>query len=377
MSELPIADDIVRDWLEELRREGGSPPRSEPLLAGYRRLALAALVMGLDGDSEATFPEIGEALAAVVTENRRSGLSISTTLEDIGRLIPAAVARLRSEDPRVGGEADAKLGRIEAAVRALGAVQHQLVTLLEASAARALRERARALASIMDMVSHELKNRLGAAQTASRMLLSTELEMDGEYRERLARLLQKSVDDALRTVGDVSALAGSRANAGGEMRPVPLSHLVHSVVEESRPAAKEAGVELCVPDDLTDVPVDPARMRLILFNLVVNGIKYHDGAKERPMVEIRARQTDRGFVEVEVTDNGIGIPEDEVDDIFLYRTRGSAAGDDVAGSGLGLAIVKEAIDQIEGRVLVESRVGEGTRFTVRVYPPDVPDPEHP
>jgi signal transduction histidine kinase len=68
-----------------------------------------------------------------------------------------------------------------------------------------------------------------------------------------------------------------------------------------------------------------------------------------------------------VSDNGIGIPPEEIDDVFLYRVRGSEA-DRVPGSGLGLAIVGEAVDQLGAEITVVSDPEVGSTFTLLFTP---------
>ncbi|HIQ00576.1 MAG TPA: ATP-binding protein, partial [Anaerolineales bacterium] len=112
--------------------------------------------------------------------------------------------------------------------------------------------------------------------------------------------------------------------------------------------------------------VDPERMMQVLDNLVVNGIQY---TSEGRVVVSTGREEAEGRVwaVVRVADTGMGIPEEEMPHIFDRFFRGvEPRRMQVPGTGLGLAIVKEIVELHGGRVTVESRVGEGTTFTVRV-----------
>jgi two-component system sensor histidine kinase SenX3 len=108
-------------------------------------------------------------------------------------------------------------------------------------------------------------------------------------------------------------------------------------------------------------------------NLVVNAITYSPGETK---VTLEARRS-RDLVEVSVTDQGIGIAPADLDRIFerFYRAD-QARSRDTGGTGLGLAIVKHIAVNHGGRVDVESTVGEGSRFTLRlpVRPPEGDDP---
>lgn len=373
-----LAEGIVDSWLDALPEAPHRSTRTSALLDAYRALAVDALSASLTNPTPGQCPPdlderpgLSRALAAVVTEHRRSDLTIAGALEDFSRLTPTAVACLRVAGPGGGGSrpiAEHVLDVAESVTHVLGAVQYRLARLLEASAARAQRERATALAAMTDVLSHELRNRLGAAQTASRLLLSKELHLDDAELARVARLVQASVEDALKTVGDVRTLAATSANLETKtVRRMPLPGLVASVVQELRAAAEEVGVQVRVIGEPVDCEVDASRLRLILYNLVGNGIKYHDPDEPHPWVRVECTPRAQGRVEIQVRDNGIGIPEDEVDDIFLYRMRGTR-GNGLEGSGLGLAIAREAVDQIGGEISVQSQVGAGTTFSLVFTP---------
>lgn len=367
------ADAIVEVWLSSLSRSGdGRPPE---VATRYRALAHTLLTHGLQARGEPgepvlfevdEVPGLARALAAVAAANRKAGLRMSQTLEDLARLELAALEWVRSRAGHAEGWASS-LGQTTRIVLSLAGVARRLVYVLEESALRSQRESSEALAAMTDVLSHELGNRLGAALTASEMLLSANIELDERGLVRAAELVRSSVDAALHTVEDVRALAATRSKLEEPPpRSLELATLIRDVVDRQRSAANEAGVDIHVDEDIPDCSVDQARLRLIVFNLLANGIKYHDPDKETRTVGIAAQRTD-GRIELRVSDNGVGIAADDVEDIFFYRTRGREAGS-VPGSGLGLAIVSEAVDQIDGEIRVESEIGEGTRFTVVFEP---------
>jgi two-component system phosphate regulon sensor histidine kinase PhoR len=120
-------------------------------------------------------------------------------------------------------------------------------------------------------------------------------------------------------------------------------------------------VDVVVAPDLPDVPMDPAAVKQALGNLVENAIKY-SGERRRLAVAARA---EGNRVAIEVADEGIGIPAVEVERIFekFYRI-GRSETQGSRGSGVGLALVKHIAEAHGGRVSVESRPGEGSRFTL-------------
>jgi signal transduction histidine kinase len=145
-------------------------------------------------------------------------------------------------------------------------------------------------------------------------------------------------------------------------KPVDFSDLVIEVCEQQRNQAKSKGVDL---ELARTVPAmmdgDSSRLRQMVRNLLDNAIKYTPGGGK---VSIELEQSNGNF-ELRVSDNGIGIPPDDLPRIFdrFYRAdkaRTRAEG----GSGLGLSIVKEIAEAHGGRVEVQSQMGTGTIVTV-------------
>jgi len=120
---------------------------------------------------------------------------------------------------------------------------------------------------------------------------------------------------------------------------------------------------------------DKIRLNIVLSNLISNSLKYADPQKRQPEVNINILVEEK-FCQIEVFDNGIGIPEDELKNIFKIFYRASESSH---GSGLGLYIVNEIIKKLNGEIKVESVLGEFTKVTVIIpnnAKPD-PGPEHP
>jgi signal transduction histidine kinase len=106
---------------------------------------------------------------------------------------------------------------------------------------------------------------------------------------------------------------------------------------------------------------DRSRLYIILNNIITNAIKYQKkDVGHHPVVKVSSRKTESS-VSIIVEDNGSGIPQDVLPNIFRMFYRGSL---DSQGSGLGLYIAKEACEKIEGRISVESEFGQGTTFTI-------------
>jgi len=106
----------------------------------------------------------------------------------------------------------------------------------------------------------------------------------------------------------------------------------------------------------------PTRLDIIFNNLLSNAIKYADLKKDQPFIEIDIQSTP-AEAQITVRDNGEGIPGEATAKIFDMFFRASGKG---SGSGLGLYIVKEAIQKLRGTINVQSELGKGTEFVVRI-----------
>jgi signal transduction histidine kinase len=127
------------------------------------------------------------------------------------------------------------------------------------------------------------------------------------------------------------------------------------------PEASIVQVKIDVPNDLTIIS-DATRLEMVLGNIISNAFKYCDPAKENSFVNIRSIVNERSL-QLEVQDNGVGIPKDYLNRIFDMFFRGDHK---AKGAGLGLYIVKETLEKLNGSILAESKVGVGSKFTINL-----------
>jgi two-component system sensor histidine kinase SenX3 len=211
-------------------------------------------------------------------------------------------------------------------------------------------------------VSHELKTPVAAiralAETASTAFSSDDFDTAKRFIERLgteATRLSTLVSDLL----DLS-----RVEAGGELTKssITLTALLADAADRARPIAEAKGIELRIHESPIVMNADASQLAMAVKNLVDNAVRYsEDGA-----VDIGAHLRD-DWVEITVTDQGIGIPQDEIGRIFerFYRVekgRSRATG----GTGLGLSIVRHVAENHGGRVEVTSELGVGSSFTILI-----------
>lgn len=213
-------------------------------------------------------------------------------------------------------------------------------------------------------VSHELKTPIFNIQGYILTLLDGGLEDENINRQYLKRA-NKSVDRLIDLIQDMDTLNKLESNVM-ELKKTEFDivELTSEVIDMLSDKAKnsDVAIELKSPSEKSIlVNADLQRIEQVLFNLLVNAIKYND--KKKGLVNISFHDMGESIM-VEVVDNGMGIPDKDINRIFerFYRvdksrTRGTG------GSGLGLSIVKHIIDQHEQILNVTSKDGIGSTFT--------------
>ena len=145
---------------------------------------------------------------------------------------------------------------------------------------------------------------------------------------------------------------------------VNINELTEIILKRLRPIARKNNVEVTLISKREVIAeVDEVKVSLILTNLVENAIKYN---KEQGRVEVIV-DADHQFFTIQVSDTGIGIPEESIGQIYerFYRVDKSHSRE-IGGTGLGLAITKSAVLLHRGSIKVESTEGEVTTFLVKI-----------
>jgi signal transduction histidine kinase len=216
--------------------------------------------------------------------------------------------------------------------------------------------------------SHELRSPLTSVQGFAELLM---LERDSltEKQVETVEIILDNCRHLVNLLNDLLDLA--RSDAGRlaiKPEPTELGPLIDDVVRTMRAQTERGGQTLAqqVEPDLPRVKADTGRLRQILVNLVTNA---HEYSPEGASIEVGARR-DGDEVEIAVKDNGPGIPADQLAHIFERFTRGDAGlTQRVGGTGLGLAISKSLIELHGGSIAVDSTVGAGSTFRVRLPVP--------
>lgn len=210
-------------------------------------------------------------------------------------------------------------------------------------------------------VSHELRTPLSLIKSAAETLLDGGKD-DATVTHRFIEIIDKHASRLTLLIDDLLLLA--RLDSGRmdlELLPVDLRTAVQESLDDATEIAGGRGVKLTneVAEELKG-EADPARLRQVLGNLIVNAIKY---GRSEGNVTVRARRAPRGMVEVAICDDGPGIPVEAQSRIFerFYRVD-KARSREQGGTGLGLAIVKNVVQAHGGDVRVESTPGQGATF---------------
>jgi len=144
---------------------------------------------------------------------------------------------------------------------------------------------------------------------------------------------------------------------------IRINDIIDDIALELKYFEQAEKVELKRNIDLPIIKTDPKRLKIILSNLISNGVKYHNFEQENPYIEVNSYQKNGKSI-IEVKDNGQGIKPELVDNIFDMFFRAS---DKSEGSGLGLYIVKDTVAKINGELKVHSTYGKGTIFTLILH----------
>lgn len=213
-------------------------------------------------------------------------------------------------------------------------------------------------------VSHELKTPITSIKVLCDSLLSQEEAPAELYREFMVDITDE-IERENKIINDLLSLVKLDKKAGElNISSVNINELLEVILKRLRPIAEKRNIELVFESFRPVVAeIDEVKMSLAINNLIENAIKYnYDDGWVR--VSLNA---DHKFFYVKVSDSGVGIPEEETENIFerFYRID-KARSRETGGTGLGLSITRNAILMHRGAIKVYSKEKEGTTFTVRI-----------
>lgn len=221
----------------------------------------------------------------------------------------------------------------------------------------------------LSIIAHDLKNPLNSILISSDLLLKDYFDYDKEEVLTFIRMINDSSRQAHNLLENL--LNWSRVQSGRmEMDPagIDASKIVDAILRLYENTAREKNISLSakVPKG-TLVYGDSNMISTILRNLVSNAIKF---TRPRGKVSVSSRNS-KHFTDILVSDNGIGIPEDLLEKLFMIdenTTRTGTANEE--GTGLGLVLCKEFAEKNNGTISVSSKPGKGSTFTLRLPRPE-------
>ncbi len=217
---------------------------------------------------------------------------------------------------------------------------------------------------LLGIAAHDLRNPIGIIQNFSQILLTGSIgPLNDDQREFVQRINQSSqfMMGLLEDLLDFSAIESGTMNLRKEA--FSLAALLKEVLTGNRIVANEKSIELIVKQDVPDdfkITADKAKLHQVLNNLISNAIKY---SPSNSTVEISTSVSD-DTLEFSVQDHGVGIPEEDLEHLFqpFFRANNKPTAGEKS-TGLGLFITRRIIEAHGGTLHVDSRNGEGSRFS--------------
>lgn len=223
-------------------------------------------------------------------------------------------------------------------------------------------------------MSHEIRTPMNGILGMAELLANSEIE---DRQKEFVSVINNSASALLTIINDI--LDFSKIEAGAfEIDPVPfdLKSSLDDVVSLLRTRAQEKNLELIInyPSRFPKGFIgDAGRIRQVVTNLLGNAVKFTEKGHITTEVDIK-RSHDIAICTVKVTDTGIGITPEKLEHIFDKFTQADGSTTRVyGGTGLGLTISKHIVELMDGRMTVESTLGEGSTFTFRIPLPLDPD----
>jgi PAS domain S-box-containing protein len=225
-----------------------------------------------------------------------------------------------------------------------------------------VREVERMREDLFQAIAHELRTPLATILMYARLLREGKAR-DEQKAARFLGVIERESDRLQKMVRRMMQLAKLESS---ELHRSPEPVLLNPILEELLPPLADQAVEKGllfrqrIEPNLPPILGDPEQLEEIFGNLVVNAIKFTPAGS----VSILAKVHD-GMVMVEVADQGIGIPEEAIPNLFqrFYRAQ-TAVERGIAGTGLGLYMVKRNVENYNGKITVTSKMDEGATFTV-------------
>lgn len=234
-----------------------------------------------------------------------------------------------------------------------------------------LLENEQARKNVLSNVSHDLRTPITAIRGYAEILLSPSANMNDTQKENYLRNIIRRAEQMEHIISDIVELTRLESTPYEfQFIDVSITELLDEICmmyeADLESTKKELIVEL-PEDDLLFVKADPKKLSRVFENLISNAVNYtYDEAKitVKAWREEANQKTPYETVRIDIIDNGIGIPDNEIPMIFDRFYRAKNSGKNIKGTGIGLSIVKTIIDRHNATISVESAIGKGTSFHI-------------
>ncbi len=223
------------------------------------------------------------------------------------------------------------------------------------------KEMDRLKSELIGTVSHDLKQPLSVMNGYVELLMMQQSLSPRAMNS--VNMIKRSVQNMRQLIDDLLDLTKIESGIKLDLKPLNLNAVVAECIDQIRPNAQAKSINLTnqIPADLPPVMADYGRIKQILNNLISNAVKYTPAEGWAKVTAERRGE----MIRIAIQDNGMGMsPEDQIH-VFerFYRVRRPET-DTIEGTGLGLAIVKSLVEAHHGQIGLESKLGEGSTFSV-------------
>ena len=296
-----------------------------------------------------------------------------------------AVGQLSARAKQRAKEAERARSEVENLYRQLQ------VAFERASQAEAFKQSEKLKSALLDAVTHDLRTPLASIKASITTLIDeaksgTEdiepVSLDAVSRFEMLEIIDEESDRLNRFIGGLIEMARIEAGELGlHRRWGPIDEMVSAAIVRAEPVTKRHFIRINIEKELPVVRVDERAVSEVVYTLVDNAAKY---SPEGSSIRINARRAGDELIQVEVEDEGSGVPPDLRERVFEKFFRATRDGDistqQPSGTGMGLAIAKGIVEAHEGKIWIESGTGgKGTRvvFTLPIGDEEmVPDSNH-
>ena len=237
-----------------------------------------------------------------------------------------------------------------------------------------------AKSEFLSRMSHELRTPMNAILGFTQLMQeSTKDPLPKSHQSRTAQIMKagKHLLELINEVLDLSSIEAGKITVS--LEPVSVANLVEEVLTVVRPLSQKFNITLVdqvTANKMVYVLADQTRLKQVFLNLISNGIKYN---RKGGSVTLSSHQ-EGSLLKIDVIDTGMGIPKEQLNQLFDPFNRLGAENSEIEGTGIGMTISKKIIEVMNGTIGVESTPGEGSIFSISLpvclVQPDIVESEN-